>query len=209
MIRLAISVEGQTEEEFVKQLLVSHLHRRDVDARPVLIGRARGSGQGGGTVTIDRLVKDMRELKGNYDAVTSLVDFYGFKGKGSMSPDDLVEEIRNRIGQSDERFVFPYIQVHEFEGLLFSNVNAFKQEFDQVPIAELQSIRSGFDTPEDINDNPIKAPSKRIKELIPSYQKPVDGPNLAERIGLDRMRTECPRFNAWLGRLESLGDRTA
>ena len=67
------------------------------------------------------------------------------------------------------------------------------------------AITVEFDTPEDINDSPTTAPSKRIKRLIPSYRKRLDGPPLAAEIGLNGIRSECPRFDAWLHRLESLG----
>ncbi len=40
MIRLGISVEGQTEEEFVKKMLVCPLREKKVEATPILIGRA-------------------------------------------------------------------------------------------------------------------------------------------------------------------------
>ncbi|MDE2664416.1 MAG: DUF4276 family protein [Gemmatimonadota bacterium] len=206
MTRLAISVEGQTEEEFVKDSLAVHLQGRGVDVRPVMVGRARGRGQGGGNVSIGLLAREMRALKASFDAVTSLVDFYGFRGKGTMSADDLLRAIRESLGPFDERFVFPYVQMHEFEGLLFSNVDAFAIVLPEAPVADLRSIRSEFDTPEDINDSPTTAPSKRIKRLIPSYRKRLDGPPLAAEIGLNRIRSECPRFDAWLRRLESLGE---
>lgn len=204
MIRLAVSVEGNTEEEFVNKSLAPHLQLYDVYPQPVLIGRARGRAMGGGNVSIDRLVNEMRLLKQSFDAVTSLVDFYGFKGKGSKSPHDLEEEIRRRIGQFDERQVLPYVQLHEFEGLLFSNVEPFSQILPDAPVARLKAIRSEFDTPEDINDHRDTAPSKRIQDLIPRYQKSVHGPLLALAIRLDTIRSECPRFDAWLGKLESL-----
>ena len=47
-------------------------------------------------------------------------------------------------------------------------------------------------------------PSKRIKALIPKYNKVLHGPLAAGETGLDSMRNECPRFNGWLSRLESL-----
>lgn len=203
MIRLAISVEGETEEAFVKHVLHDHLYEHGVYAIPILIGRARNRRSGGGNVTIDELAKEMRELQGNHAAVTSLVDFYGFKGKGDRSPEQLIEAIKNRV-RSDSRFVIPYVQLHEFEGLLFSNVEVFQQEFDAAPMNELRVIRAEFNTPEDINDNKETAPSKRLKRLMPDYEKVVAGPSLAARIGIDRIRTECPGFNAWLRRLESL-----
>jgi len=105
----------------------------------------------------------------------------------------------------DGRFVFPYVQVYEFEGLLFSNVDVFKEEFDQAPVRELRAIRSKFPTPEDINDSAKTAPSRRIRNLIGQrYQKSVNGPSLAAKIGLDTIREECRRFDEWLTRLENL-----
>lgn len=209
MIRLAICVEGETEEDFVNESLATHLASRGVLATPVLVGQARPGRRGGGNVTIDRLVLDMRILRYSHDAVTSLVDFYGFGGKGTLSSDDLLQAIRDRLGESDERFVFPYVQVHEFEGLLFSDVDAFDGLVPRAPIEGLRAIRLEFETPEDINDSSTTAPSKRIQRLIPTYRKRLDGPGVAREIGLDGIRRECPRFDAWVGRLEGLGEDKA
>lgn len=204
MIRLAVSVEGETEEDFVNGTLAHHLQRNGVYATPILLGRARYGVGGGGDVRLDRLAREMRYLQRSFDAVTSLVDFYGFRDKGSRTADELVLAIQERIGQSDERFVFPYVQLHEFEGLLFSDVRAFGKALDGVPLSELAAIRSEFPTPEDINDDPATAPSKRIGRLIPRYRKRLHGPSIADEIGLDTIRKECARFDVWLRRLESL-----
>ncbi len=112
MIRLAISVEGQTEEEFVKRVLAIHLRPRGMEPYPVLIGT------GGGDVTVDRLAGDMARLYWSFDAVTSLVDYYGFRGKNEMSPSGLEERIKEAIGDRidrrwDDSRVFPYVQQHE------------------------------------------------------------------------------------------------
>ena len=205
MVRLGISVEGETEEEFVKEALATHLQSRGIYAIPVLLGRARRRARSGGNVTIDRLASEMLDLRHSFDAATSLVDFYGFRGKGTKSPDGLVQAIRDRIGRPDDESVFPYVQVHEFEGLLFSDVDAFQTVFHDAPVDDLRSIRSTFHTPEDINDNTRTAPSKRIGKLIRGYRKRLHGPLLAVDIGLERIRSQCPRFDAWLRRLESLG----
>ena len=212
MTRLAVSVEGQTEEEFVKLVLAGHLRERRVEPTPILLGRARGT-SGGGNVSSARLVLDMVNLLWSFDAVTSLVDFYGFRDKGDRSVEDLEaylrDEIARRIGSSrNAGKVVPYVQRHEFEGLLFSNVEVFSGQVD-FPSGcrdELQAIRERFTTPEDINDNPQTAPSKRIATVIRRYRKPFHGPLLAEKIGLDGIRAECPRFDAWVKRLESLAD---
>ena len=98
------------------------------------------------------------------------------------------------------------MQQYEVEGLLFSDVTAFGEisaTHDQ--IEHLQRIRLRFQTPEDINDSKDTAPSKRIEHLMPGYRKRVHGLLIAEKIGLEVIRNECPRFDRWLVRLESLG----
>ena len=213
MIRLAISVEGRTEEEFVKAVLADRLRQMGVEPTPVLIGRARGGGSGGGNVSVERLASDIVNLYRAFDFVTSLVDFYGFRGKGDRAVEELErhldQEIRTRIRHDwDQRKVIPYVQKHEFEGLLFSDVKAFGAVIMDVPdgsIAQLCNVRSQFQTPEDINDDPNTAPSKRIANAVSSYQKRLHGPQVAMEIGLAVIRTECPRFNEWVRRLESLG----
>ena len=211
LIRLAISVEGQTEEEFVKSVLAPHLQGALVFPTPILIGRAR-TGSRGGNVTIERLASDMARWYPNFDAVTSLVDFYGFRGKGDRTVDELeeilAEEIQNKVSARwDQRKVIPYVQKHEFEGLLFSDVSVFSTQAyaTDAELEELRKVRSMFPSPEDINDNPNTAPSKRLKSIVPGYQKVVAGPLIASATGLDTIRAECPRFDAWLGKLESLG----
>ena len=102
------------------------------------------------------------------------------------------------------RFI-PYVQMHEFEGLLFSDPGqlAFalrRQDLTQ----ELWAIRHEFPTPEHINDSSVTAPSKRIQSLIPRYRKVQAGERAVRAMTLDTIRQECPLFNAWLAKLENL-----
>ena len=210
MRRLAVSVEGRTEEEFVKRVLGGHLRERRVEPTPILLGRGR-SGSRGGNVSSDRLVSEMLKLLGSFDIVTSLVDYYGFRDKGDRSVAELEEhlqgKLRKRVGRRwDERRTIPYVQRHEFEGLLFSDVRAFADQpaFPDTCVDELQAVRGRFTTPEDINDDPETAPSKRLGRVLPRYDKVLHGPALAATIGLGTIRVECPRFDAWVARLESL-----
>ena len=212
MIRLAIVVEGATEVDFVNEVLAGHLLLSGVAAAAVLIGNVAGR-DGGGRVSVARLAADMSQLYYNFDAVSSLVDFYGFQGKGDMSADELelrlLEGVRSRIHRDwDERRVIPYVQMHEFEALLFSNPGALSEAVVGVPARAagmLANVRGQFPTPEDINDNPNTAPSRRIYAAIPDYDKRVDGLLAAHEIGLDGIRAECPRFDGWVSRLEGLG----
>ena len=202
MIRLAISVEGPTEEKFVKDVLTDHLGPRGVAPYPVLVH------PGGGNVSIKQLASEMIRLRPNHDAVTSLVDFYGFRDKGDLSVEKLecrlIREIETRI--PDARQVFPYVQKHEFEGLLFSDTAAFgvTGRAAEREIEALSNIRQKFKTPEDINDDPEDAPSKRIARAVRGYGKVLHGPMVAREAGLATIRAQCPRFDAWLTRMEGL-----
>ena len=203
MIRLAMAVEGETEEAFVNKLLAEHLRMKGVEPQPFLLS---------GNVTVSKLASEMAKLQWDFDRVTSLVDFYGFRDKGADNPEQLeqrvFQEVDRKVNRSwDQSRVFPYIQRHEFEALLFSDVAAFAGAINapEESVAELRSIRHRFHTPEDINDSNETAPSKRILGVIPRYNKVVDGSLIAETMGLNAIRSECPRFNSWLERLESFG----
>ena len=122
-MRLAILGEGRTEEEFVNNLLRDPLQNSGVEVHPVLLN---------GNVNAQRVASDLAKLHWDFDYVTSLVDFYGFKDRKDDSPDSLQERIDNmtagfiRRKYNKER-VFSYVQQHEFEALLFSRVDAFDQ----------------------------------------------------------------------------------
>ena len=85
MIRLAVVAEGQTEEEFAKLLLNPQFQQFGVAVTPILLGRARSRRAGGGDVTVSGIVSDVVHLSRSFNAVTTLVDFYGFRGK-SIAP---------------------------------------------------------------------------------------------------------------------------
>lgn len=74
---------------------------------------------------------------------------------------------------------------------------------------QFKSIVSTCGGPEDINEGPQTAPSKRILRLCPQYNKPNDGVMIAIEIGLEKMRAACPHFDAWVGRLERIASSRA
>jgi hypothetical protein len=117
------------------------------------------------------------------------------------------EDICNQIPdfRPDVRFL-PYLQLHEYEALLFSDPPALASAIGQPQLASrFQHIREQFQTPEDINDDPQTAPSKRIKGAYPPYEKVVEGARAASAVGIERMRQECPHFHEWVQHLEGLG----
>ncbi len=228
MARLLIHVEGQTEEGFVNEVLRNHLVAKgyhSVEAR--IMGNARLRQQRGGIRPWPSARKDIvRHLREDQGCIaTTMVDYYalpqtapgewpGRARSGSMGTteakarcveeavrDDVAKEMGNRF--DSERFV-PFVVMHEFEGLLFSDCAAFSRGIQRLDLeVRLREVRDSFVTPEEINDSPVTAPSKRVEALVPGYQKPLLGVLAMLEIGLARIREECPHFNSWLQQIES------
>ncbi len=228
MARLFIHVEGQTEETFVHELLRDHLVANGFDAvQPRIVGNARLRKKRGGIRSWPSVRKDItNHLKEDSSCIaTTMVDYYGLpregdaawpgratvRGQSSMERarfveaamlEDVIAEMGNQ--PYPERFV-PFVVMHEFEGLLFSDCTAFSRGINRSDLeSDFKLIRDRFSTPEDINDSPDTAPSKRVEALVPGYQKPLLGTLAVLEIGLPRIRSECPHFHQWLERLESM-----
>ena len=203
MIRIGVVVEGSTEAEFVRDVISPQYIDIGSGCSLTTINLK-------GNVSVDRLTSYMVKIVSSFDAVTSLVDFYGFKGKREMAVAKLEQTVQDRVAarlgnRFDARTVFPYIQVHEFEALLFSDVKPFEHVFDnKCLVGRLQQIRNRFASPEDINDGVDTAPSKRLEAVIPMYRKVLYGAMLADAMGLACIRTQCPRFDGWMTRIDRL-----
>ena len=103
--------------------------------------------------------------------------------------------------------VVPPIQPYEFEGLLFSDVQALSavEPTRTKSLATLTKIRTSVKTPEHINDGYETTPSRRLKDLLhPKYKKTTHCPRAAERISLEIIESECKHFKAWMNTLRSL-----
>ncbi len=229
MARLLIHVEGQTEEAFVNGVLRNHLVTKgyhSVDAK--LIGNARLREGRGGIKRWPSAKKDITNhlMEDANSIATTMVDYYalpageqgGWPGRGQSNAmltastkarcvqDAVKKDLVAGMGHSfnSNRFV-PFIVMHEFEGLLFSDCAAFSRGISKPELeSRFQEIRDQFATPEEINDSPETAPSKRVEALVPGYQKPFLGNLAILEIGLERIRSECPLFDAWLMQLENL-----
>ncbi len=210
MSRLLIHVEGQTEKNFVDQLLREFLIGHgyfSVAAR--LQGHAQLKSHRGGGRAWSGVKKEIRRHLSEDEGVvvTTFVDFYGLPTSwpsrvGASSPAQIEAAVEDEIGSA--RFL-PFVMMHEFEALLFSDSAAFCGSVERVDLEpRFAQIRTGFGSPEEINDSPHTAPSKRILQLMPGYRKVFDGVNAARAIGLERMRAECPHFREWLEKLVAL-----
>ncbi|HMP30683.1 MAG TPA: DUF4276 family protein, partial [Saprospiraceae bacterium] len=98
-----------------------------------------------------------------------------------------------------------YIQLYEFEALLFSDASIFDSQFDKSEILDYEYLRETLQTPpEEINEGPATAPSKRLEKIIEGYNKVLHGSLIAHVIGLDIIRGKCSRFNSWVETLENI-----
>lgn len=114
-------------------------------------------------------------------------------------------KLREKLGDEPLSRFIPYVQMYEFEGLLFSDPEKMAQGIGQISLSgSLMKIRNQFNSPEEINDSVTTAPSKRIEKLFTAYEKPLHGSLAAKEIGLDVIRRECKRFDEWLKKLAAL-----
>lgn len=214
--RINILVEGQTEESFVRTLLAPHLNNFQVWMKPRIIQTSKG--HKGGVASYGKLKHQVRKwcLDDPTARVTTLFDVYGlpadFPGitdwNADQAPQPQVAALEaNMLADIGQANLIPYLQLHEYEALLFSDLNAFG--YAGVPpkaIANWQTQLAQFAGPEDVNNSPQTAPSKRLIKHWPSYThaKPHYGVLIAQKIGLPAIRAACPRFDAWVTSLENL-----
>jgi hypothetical protein len=215
-----ISVEGQTEETFVNKILRPHLEPRDIWLQPVLLKTRRMPEQPtfkGGYITYAKIKKELLTLlnASSIEAITTMYDFYGlphdFPGYEDLPETSGAHQVRHleqAVAQdiADHRF-HPYLQLHEFEALLFTDPGQISEHLcgTEKKTRRLKRICQEFPNPEEINDNPQKSPSHRIRDLFPDYEKVSAGYLIAEKIGLAQMRNACQHFDSWVSWLESLG----
>jgi len=148
MIRLHAVVEGQTEETFVRSMLASEFGARGVfiDAHRITTRREKSKVFRGGISAYCQLKDDLvawMKQDQNPDAwFTTMVDLYALPPdfpdydicRRYSDPIQRVECLEERLGQdlSHRRFI-PYIQLHEFEALLFAEPKRFEAEFPGRP----------------------------------------------------------------------------
>ena len=193
MTDVYIICEGPTEVRFIKNVLAPSFGNRSLFLYPVTIGSQR---KRGGNVTFDRLYMNVRrQLYNNRQSYCStLVDYYGLDSKfpgvemaSTMSnlsakanavAEGLVAALSGTIEQDPLLRFIPYIQMHEFEALMFSDPADFADALGQPDLRnDFVEIRQKFETPEHIDNSPFTAPSKRILALYPGIRKTFNGRN--------------------------------
>jgi hypothetical protein len=221
--RALILVEGQTEERFVKDVLAPEFYSLGLYFSPTLLVTKRvkdGPNFTGGVTTYKKFRNDAeRLLRSSGALVTTLLDYYrlpndfpGMSTRPSGTPLKRATHVERAIHAdlgSPEYFV-PFLALHEFEAWLFASPDELPRTMtqpDKQP--EFAAIRDSVSTPEEIDDGPTTAPSKRIESLFPAYKKRLHGPLTVGRIGMARIRVECPHVDGWFGAIEAFAVKNA
>lgn len=225
MARLYLFAEGTTEQTYADTVIKPHLADFGVYMHnPVLIAHCRKKGlvhRGGGRKYVpmrNDILRFLKQEQANDVFFTTMIDLYGlysdFPGINEAEP--LRRDPRARVKSleaswsediGDERFI-PFIQLHEFEAILFSDPSGFELFYSgsDAKIRRLREIADECGAPELINDGFQTAPSKRIIDEFPDYKgaKTIVGPQVAELIGLREIRSSCAHFDEWMTSLEAL-----
>lgn len=212
---MIIICEGRTEQEFCQKVLSPYLAPYHIAIQAPLIKKVQG-----GIANWNSLKKEIEiHLHRDKDAVvTTLLDYYGIKSTHDF-PDWthaetiidknermvlLEKAMKESIADSLRHRFIPYLQLHEFEGLLFNDINIFFAQFtpdELVGKEELESTLREYPNPEMINNSLENSPGHRLRRIVKGYDKIVYGNCLAEAIGIDKIRKKSPRFNEWIERI--------
>ncbi len=187
MSRVLALVEGQTEQAFVREVLAPELGARGVFISAALVGKP---GHKGGVRSYQSVRKDilasLKQDSGRF--CTTMFDYYGLPADWPGVPEAkslapragvsqiesvLLDDICAQMGGTlhPPRFQ-PYIQLHEFEALLFCDPETLASVLGSPSLgARLGAVVEPFSDPEMIDDDPKTAPSKRIALLAANYQK--------------------------------------
>lgn len=225
-IILHVICEGPTEDRFVKKILAPFLQQYNIYPKTILLTTSRKKNAYGGMLSYTQAKTDielcMKRHTNNcneFHLFTTMFDYYAL-------PNDFpgyyesknIQDVRIRIKHLEESFAsdinrsnfIPYLQLHEFEALLFTDIGKLKEEYPKAEkgIAKLKEATESYSDPELINNHPDTAPSKRIIKALKNiynYDKVKSGTATASYIGLDNILNSCRHFREWIDCIKSFG----
>ena len=218
MTRLFVVVEGQSEERFVRETLRPHVSHLDPVAILVETGRTQGGPPARGGGDWSKWLADIRRSlpAGSRDrVVTTMFDLYGlpknFPNVGMRSGYADTSQFADALERSmsaavaDARFV-PNLIVHEFEALVLAALPELELLLPPSQRTRLAPLRRAVKHagPEDINSGDTTHPSQRLADADISYSKLTHGVPAVHALGVNKLKVACPRFGAWIAKLERL-----
>lgn len=226
MQRIFIVCEGESEETFVKHILAPYFYSLGLYLTPFKLSTSKG--HKGGALNYDRVKPFITKLlKSDKEAfVSTFFDYYALPDsfpKYHEQREDIYEKIKileqgfsenineNMNKEFNPKRFFPHIQPHEFESLLFSDIESIIKadaEWDkQRSLIKLEKIIQEFQNPELINNSHETSPSHRLKKLFPTYKKVLHGNIIVKKITIQTMRAKCPHFDEWCKQISALAQQ--
>ena len=220
MKKIFIVTEGQSETNFVNRVMVPYFVDQctliantivtKVDSRKGKIYKGGVANYGQIRNTLLKTLADASKSNDSY--VTTMFDFYGLphdvpgaavaqKVRDPYEKIKLIERKMLNAEKYSEKFFFPYIELHEFEAMLFSDITRLEEvyfDYDLNPLWECVNVQNN---PELINDGAETAPSKRIMNCIDNFDKANVGVDVLSRIGLENIAGKCRHFAEWIERI--------
>lgn len=215
--------EGQTEANFVKRVLSPYfLSKQIYFSAPIVVTKTdlkNGKMFKGGMSSFEKaknmLQKYLPLTKKENVFVTTMFDYYHIPTDtpGYTNVDKktdvydkvlfLEQEIQNTYKEYSLKF-FPYLQLHEFETLIFTNIDKLEEKYFEYDINPLRMCLNEIKNPELINNSEDTAPSKRIMQCIPSYDKVQMGVEVLAETDFSHIRNSCRHFDEWIKKIENV-----
>lgn len=156
-IILNVLCEGETEDRFVSSVLKDYLISEGIVVKHRLLLTSKKKNAAGGVTSyirvkndLDRWEREVAHKSNESHYFTTMLDFYGlpndFPGYSeslSLQPYIRIEKMEDAFAKDINQSNFiPYIQMHEFEALLFSNISKLKDEYPKCSkeIDDLQKV---------------------------------------------------------------------
>lgn len=227
---LHVLCEGQTEERFVKEVLAPYLQQFNIFPKPILLLTSKKKNARGGMISYSQAKRDLtilfkrhRDNGSEHHVFTTMFDFYALPDDFPGATDYVGgQDVRSHLASLERKFAtdidhesfIPYIQLHEFEALLFVDITKLALEYPKCAdsINELKAQTDTYGDPELINNSPETAPSKRIIKALEkeyNYNKVQSGSAITSNIGLDSLLQKCKHFSEWIDSIVSTSQRAS
>lgn len=232
---LNILCEGQTEQQFAEKVLKPYLQDKGINSvkTTILFTNKKESIQGG-IISYEQVKRDLRLLYRSHkddlytrNVFTTMFDLYalpndfpGYKKANTVADKyQQVEQLEQKFAEDVAKILevdvpntfIPYIQLHEFEALVFCGIDYLADLYPKVEkaVEELKKVLDKYNgNPELINNSPTTAPSKRLELAISKckhhYTKPRTGSYVTGRTGIETLRKRCFHFNQWIEQIVNL-----
>jgi hypothetical protein len=221
MKHLYIIVEGPTELEFIDRILIPYFNSQGITTHIQGVAITM-SGGGNGFNNIRHFENTIRPILNyqNEPIITTLIDYFRLNSETKLpgflecsqksTTDNKIECLEVRLNDVVQKikpysYFIPYIQKHEMETLMFSNPQeGFDLEDIKIKNAVIEICKQ-YPNIEDINGN--YGPSERLGDIYKScgkkYSKVIDGIDVAELTGIEKMVEKSLRLKNWIENLIS------